>query len=31
MKPTVYRGASAIHVFIKGSGILMDSAEGSYG
>ncbi|CDW79345.1 zinc phosphodiesterase elac [Stylonychia lemnae] len=31
MKPTTYRGASAIYVFIKGSGILMDSAEGSYG
>jgi len=31
MKPTVYRGASAIYVFIKGQGILMDCAEGSYG
>ena len=31
MKPTQYRCASAIYVFIKGFGILMDCAEGSYG
>jgi len=31
MKPTMYRAASAIYVFIKGHGILMDCAEGSYG
>ena len=31
MKPTNYRGASAIYLFNKGHGILMDSAEGSYG
>ena len=31
MKPTMYRAASAIYLFIKGSGILMDCAEGSYG
>ena len=31
MKPTVYRSASAVYLFIKGHGILMDCAEGSYG
>lgn len=31
MKPTTYRGASAIYVLHKGHGILMDTAEGSYG
>jgi hypothetical protein len=31
MKPTMYRAASAIYMFIKGNGILMDCAEGSYG
>ena len=31
MKPTMYRSASAIYLFIKGHGILMDCAEGSYG
>lgn len=31
MKPTMYRSASAIMVFIRGHGILMDCAEGSYG
>ena len=31
MKPTQYRSASAIYVFIKGLGIMMDCAEGSYG
>jgi len=31
MKPTQYRSASAIMVFIRGHGILMDCAEGSYG
>ena len=31
MKPTNYRGASAILVFLKGRGVLMDCAEGSYG
>lgn len=31
MKPTQYRSASAIMVFIKGHGLLMDCAEGSYG
>lgn len=31
MKPTQYRSASAIYLFIKGFGILMDCAEGSYG
>lgn len=31
MKPTQYRSASAILVFIKGHGLLMDCAEGSYG
>lgn len=31
MKPTQYRGASAIYVMLKGQGILMDCAEGSYG
>lgn len=31
MKPTMYRAASAIYVFVKGYGILMDCAEGSYG
>ena len=30
MKPSQYRGASAIYVFRKGYGILMDCAEGSY-
>ena len=30
MKPSQYRGASAIYVFRKGHGILMDCAEGSY-
>lgn len=33
MKPTNYRGASAIYYFNedKSAGLLMDSAEGSYG
>jgi hypothetical protein len=31
MKPTQYRSASAIMVFIRGHGILMDCAEGSFG
>jgi ribonuclease Z len=31
MKPTQYRSASAILLFIKGHGLLMDCAEGSYG
>ena len=31
MKPTMYRSASAIMLFIKGHGLLMDCAEGSYG
>ncbi len=31
MKPTQYRAASAIYIYIKGKGILMDCAEGSYG
>jgi ribonuclease BN (tRNA processing enzyme) len=31
MKPTSYRGASAIFFMMKNQGILMDSAEGSYG
>ena len=31
MKPTTYRAASAIYLFINGYGILMDCAEGSYG
>lgn len=31
MKPTMYRSASAIMVFLRGHGILMDCAEGSYG
>ena len=31
MKPTQYRSASAIYLYIKGKGILMDCAEGSYG
>jgi hypothetical protein len=31
MKPTMYRAASAIYIFVKGHGILMDCAEGSYG
>ena len=31
MKPTQYRSASAILAFIRGYGILMDCAEGSYG
>jgi len=31
MKPTMYRGASAIAVYKGGNGILMDCAEGSYG
>jgi ribonuclease Z len=30
MKPTMYRNASAIYMFIKAHGILMDCAEGSY-
>lgn len=30
MKPSMYRGASAIYFFHRGHGILMDSAEGSY-
>jgi ribonuclease BN (tRNA processing enzyme) len=30
MKPSQYRGASAIYVFHNGHGILMDCAEGSY-
>jgi ribonuclease BN (tRNA processing enzyme) len=30
MKPTQYRGASAIYLRRNGSGILMDCAEGSY-
>lgn len=31
MKPCQYRSASAIYLLNKGHGILMDSAEGSYG
>jgi ribonuclease BN (tRNA processing enzyme) len=31
MKPTQYRSASAIMVFINGNSLLMDCAEGSYG
>ena len=31
MKPGSYRGASAILVFNKRCGVLMDAAEGSYG
>ena len=31
MKPTPYRGASAIYIFSKNSALLMDCAEGSYG
>ncbi len=31
MKPTPYRGASAIYYFTKQGCLLMDSAEGSYG
>lgn len=31
MKPTQYRSASAIMVFINGHSMLMDCAEGSYG
>lgn len=31
MKPTPYRGASAIYYFTKQGCVLMDSAEGSYG
>lgn len=31
MKPTVYRNASAIMVFVNDHSILMDCAEGSYG
>ena len=31
MKPTPYRGASAIYVFNKNSAVLMDCAEGTYG
>jgi len=31
MKPTPYRGASAIYYFTKEGCLLMDSAEGSYG
>jgi ribonuclease BN (tRNA processing enzyme) len=31
MKPTQYRGASAVYYFGKNGAVLMDSAEGSYG
>jgi ribonuclease Z len=31
MKPTTYRGASAIYMLLNGHGLLMDCAEGSYG
>jgi ribonuclease BN (tRNA processing enzyme) len=31
MKPTMYRSASAIYLFVNGYGILLDCAEGSYG
>ena len=31
MKPGSHRGASAIYLFHRGHGILMDCAEGSYG
>lgn len=31
MKPTQHRGASAIYVFNKAAGLLMDVAEGTYG
>ena len=31
MKPTTYRGASAIYFFYKNQGMLMDCAEGTYG
>ena len=31
MKPGSYRGATAIHVFNKRCGLLMDTAEGTYG
>ena len=31
MKPTMYRAASAICLFMRGFAILMDCAEGSYG
>ena len=31
MKPTQYRGASAVYYFNKNGAVLMDSAEGSYG
>mmetsp|Transcript_32077 Transcript_32077/g.42535 ORF Transcript_32077/g.42535 Transcript_32077/m.42535 type:complete len:151 (-) Transcript_32077:714-1166(-) len=31
MKPTQHRGASAIYVFNKKAGLLMDVAEGTYG
>ena len=31
MKPTIYRGASAIYVFNKRCAVLMDCAEGAYG
>ena len=31
MKPTMYRAASAIQLFVNGYSILMDTAEGSYG
>jgi ribonuclease Z len=31
MKPTMYRAASAVYLFVKGKGILLDCAEGSYG
>ena len=31
MKPGSYRGATAIHVFNKRCGFLMDTAEGTYG
>lgn len=30
MKPSMYRNASAIYILLKGHGILMDCAEGSY-
>ena len=31
MKPSQYRGASAIYVFNQEAGLLMDVAEGTYG
>ena len=31
MKPTQHRGASAIYMFSKNAGLLMDVAEGTYG